>query len=88
MFVVTEEQAATVRATYKQSGERSAAIELRQLFPGITDTALARECVRTIVGWRPLPKRLLPRDCDARKPPDGGPTAGGSTFMSCVAAGP
>ena len=38
----------------------SAAVELRHLFPGITDTALARECVRTIAGWRPLPKRLRP----------------------------
>ena len=58
MFVVTEAEAAAIRATYEQRGEFSAAVELRQLFPGITDNAQARECVRTIAGWRPLPKRL------------------------------
>jgi hypothetical protein len=60
MFVVTEAQASTIRTTYEQRGEFSAAVELRQLFPGITDTALARECVRTIASWRPLPARLCP----------------------------
>jgi hypothetical protein len=38
-------------------GELSAAIELRRLFPGITDNAQAREWARTIAGWR-LPRRL------------------------------
>ena len=57
MFVVTEAQAAMIRATYEQRGEFSAAVELRQLFPGI-DNVQARLCVRTIAGWRPLPKRL------------------------------
>jgi hypothetical protein len=28
--------------------------ELRRLFPGITDNAQARECARTIAGWKPL----------------------------------
>ena len=60
MFVVTAAQAAMIRATYEQRGEFSAAVELRQLFPGITDPALAQECVRTIAGWRPPPKRLRP----------------------------
>ena len=60
MFVVTEAQAAMIRATYEQRGEFSAAVELRQLFPGITNNAQARLCVRTIAGWRPLPKRLRP----------------------------
>jgi hypothetical protein len=27
-------------------------VELRRLFPGITDNAQARECVRTIAGWK------------------------------------
>ena len=36
-------------------GEFSAAIELRRLFPGITDNAKARECARIIAGWVPLP---------------------------------
>jgi hypothetical protein len=60
MFCVSEAQAAVIRAAFEQRGEFSAAIELRQLFPGITDTALARECVRTIVSWQPLPRRLRP----------------------------
>jgi hypothetical protein len=60
MFVVTKAQAAKLRATYEQRGEFSAAVELRQLFPGIADIAQARLCVRTIAGWRPLPKRLRP----------------------------
>jgi hypothetical protein len=33
----------------------SAAIEVRRLFPGVTDNAKAREFARTIAGWRPLP---------------------------------
>jgi hypothetical protein len=38
-----------------QEDELSAAIELRRLFPGITDNAQARARVRTIAGWIPLP---------------------------------
>ena len=55
MFCVTETEAAAIRAAYEQGGELSAAIELRRLFRGITDNAKARECVRIIVGWTPLP---------------------------------
>jgi hypothetical protein len=51
MFCVTEAQAAVIRATFKQSGELSAVVELRRLFPGLGNMALARECVRTIAGW-------------------------------------
>jgi hypothetical protein len=54
MFVVTEADAAAIRAVYQQRGEFSAAVELRQRFPGITDNAQARECARTIAGWKPL----------------------------------
>jgi hypothetical protein len=32
-------------------------VELRRLFPGVTDNAEARECARTIAAWRPLPVR-------------------------------
>ena len=60
MFAVTEAQAAAIRNAYEQRGEFSAAVELRRLFPGIVDNVQARECVRTIAGWRPLPKRLRP----------------------------
>jgi hypothetical protein len=55
MFVVSEEAAVAIRAAYEQEGELSAAIEVRRLFPGITDNARARECARTIAGWKPLP---------------------------------
>ena len=62
MFVVTEAEAAAIRATFEQQGELSAAIELRRLFPGITDNVQARECARVIAGWQPLaprpPRRL------------------------------
>ena len=67
MFIVTEAQAAMIRATYERRGEFSAAVELRQLFPGIVDNAQARLCVRTIAGWRPLPKRLRPAGLRAVK---------------------
>jgi hypothetical protein len=48
MFVLTEGEAAAIRAAYQQRGEFAAAIELRRLFPAITDNAQARECARTI----------------------------------------
>jgi hypothetical protein len=55
MFIVSEEATTAIRAAYEQDGELSAAIEVRRLFPGITDNAGARECARTIAGWKPLP---------------------------------
>ena len=55
MFVVTEADAATIRAAFEQRGEFAAAVELRRLFPGVTDNAQARECARTIAAWKPLP---------------------------------
>jgi hypothetical protein len=55
MFVVSEAEAAAIRTVFEQRGELSAAIELRRLFPGITDTAQARACARAIAGWKPLP---------------------------------
>jgi hypothetical protein len=54
MFVVTEADAAAIRDIFEKEGELSAAIELRRLFPGVTDNAKARECARTIAGWQPL----------------------------------
>jgi hypothetical protein len=47
MFVVTEAEAAAIRAAFEQYGELSAAVELRRLFPAVTDTAQARACART-----------------------------------------
>ena len=55
MFSVTEAEAATIRTAFEQEGELSAGIELRRLFPGITDDARAREMARVIAGWKPLP---------------------------------
>jgi hypothetical protein len=55
MFVVTEAEAAAIRAVYEQRGEFAAAVELRRRFPGIADDAQARECARTIASWQPLP---------------------------------
>jgi hypothetical protein len=55
MFVVSEVEAAAIRTAFEQSGELAAAVELRRLFPLITNTMQARECARTIAGWKPLP---------------------------------
>jgi hypothetical protein len=60
MFVVTEADAAAIRAVFDQEGELSAAIEVRRRFPGVTDNAKARACARTIAGWTPLPDPPLP----------------------------
>jgi hypothetical protein len=61
MFVVTEEDEAAIRAAFERRGEFAAAVELRLRFPGITDNAQARECARTIAGWKPLPLRPMKR---------------------------
>jgi hypothetical protein len=60
MFVVTEADAAAIRAAFERGGELSAAVELRRLFPGVADNAEARRCARTIAGWKPLPVPLRP----------------------------
>ena len=60
MFVITDTDAAAIRAIFNQEGELSAAIELRRRFPAITDNAKARECVRSIAGWKPLPVQTRP----------------------------
>ncbi len=60
MFVITEPDAAAIRAVFNKEGELSAVIELRRRFPGVTDNAKARACARSIAGWTPLPDRLRP----------------------------
>src|SRR5690348_5906758 len=55
MFCVSEAEAAVIRTAFQQRGELSAVVELRRLFPGLGNIAWARECVRTIAGWQPLP---------------------------------
>ena len=64
MFVVSEDDAATICAAFDRGGELAAAIELRRLFPAITDNEHARRCARTIAGWTPLTQPLR----SARKP--------------------
>jgi hypothetical protein len=62
MFVVSDAEAAAIRAVFQQRGEFAAAVELRRRFPGITDNAQAREFARTIAGWKPpLPLRSVKR---------------------------
>ncbi len=59
MFIVSESEATAIRTAYDQGGELSAAIELRRLFPGITDNEQARACARTIAGWKPTEQEIL-----------------------------
>jgi hypothetical protein len=54
MFMVSEVDAAAIRAAYERGGDLLAAVELRRLFPGIGDNEKACACARTIAGWRPL----------------------------------
>jgi hypothetical protein len=61
MFSVDDATAAAIRRAFEESGELTAVVELRRHFPGITDNAAARRCVRMIATWKPLsplpPKR-------------------------------
>jgi hypothetical protein len=52
MFIVTEADAAAIRAVFDQEGELSAAIELRRRYPGITDNAKARATLGASPGGR------------------------------------
>ena len=67
MFTVSDADAAVIRTAFEEEGELSAALELRRLFPGISDNVKARACARTIAGWAPSPlptasvTRLYPR---------------------------
>jgi hypothetical protein len=55
MFLVNDTDSAAIRAIFEHEGELSAAIELRRLFPRVTDNTKAREYVRTIAGVAPPP---------------------------------
>jgi hypothetical protein len=65
MFSIDEATAAAIRQVFEESGELSAAVELRRHFPGIKDNEAARLCVRTIAGWKPL-SPLPPKPSRAR----------------------
>jgi hypothetical protein len=66
MFVVSELDAAAIRAAFDQGGELSAAVELRRLFPGLANNENTRLCARTIAGWQPLPPLPLKRSSACR----------------------
>jgi hypothetical protein len=76
MFVITEADAAAIRAIFDEEGELAAANELRRRFPGVSDNAKARACARTIAGWKPLPEppgtvtRLRPISQSLKRIPD------------------
>jgi hypothetical protein len=53
MFVIDEASAEAIRHVLNESGELAAAVELRRRFPGVSDLAQARSCVRAIAGWHP-----------------------------------
>jgi hypothetical protein len=61
VYVVTEADAAAIRAAYERDGELSAAVELRRRFPGITDNAIARNHARWIAGWASTPEQPVVR---------------------------
>jgi hypothetical protein len=60
MFLVTEAEAAAIYEIFKRECELSAAIEVRRLFPAITDNVKARAYARTITGWKPPPVPVCP----------------------------
>jgi hypothetical protein len=55
MFLVSEADAAAIRSVFEREGELAAGLEVRRLFPGVTDNAKAREWACAIASWRPLP---------------------------------
>ncbi len=58
MFSVTEAAATAIRQAYEESGELGGIVEFRRHFPLISNHARTLECVRMIVGWRPIAKAL------------------------------
>ena len=66
MFVISEADAAAIRAIFHQRGELSAVVELRRLFPGL-DAETARECTRTIASREPLPQAAKPSEAVPRQ---------------------
>jgi hypothetical protein len=66
MFVVSEADAATIRAVFYQRGELSATVALRRLFPGL-DAETARECARTIANRQPLSHAATPSEAPPRQ---------------------
>jgi hypothetical protein len=57
MFTVDEPTAEAIRRAFDEGGELSGIVEFKRHFPLISDHAKARECVRIIAGWKPLPAK-------------------------------
>jgi len=60
MFAISEAEAAAIRTLFEYEGEFAAAIELRRLFPLITDNGKAAEFARIIAGWQPIMPATMP----------------------------
>jgi hypothetical protein len=75
MFTVSEEEAAAIRAAFDRGGEFAAAVELRRRFPGISDNEQARQCAKTIAGWKSVNLPPLP-PVQLRKMPKSHPRRG------------
>lgn len=58
--MVTEDDAAAIRAARDKGGERAAIAELRRRFIGLEDNENTRICARTIADWTPLPPGVGP----------------------------
>jgi len=88
MFSVDEVTAA-IRAAFDSGGELSAVVELRRHFPLITDNEQARDCVRTIAGWKPLPPKTA--SCTQAAAPATGdpvlPTLSAPNVVTCPDCG-
>lgn len=55
MFLVSEADAAAIRAAYFEGGELAASVELRRLYPGLANNENTRRCALAIAGWTILP---------------------------------
>jgi hypothetical protein len=67
MFAVDNAAAEAIRRALDEHGELAAVVELRQRFPGITGMALARQQVRIIASWEPLPPPTATRETRPRR---------------------
>jgi hypothetical protein len=72
---ISEEEAAAIRAAFDSGGEFATAIELRRRFPGISDNEQARQCAKTIAGWKSVNLPPLP-PVQLRKMPKSHPRRG------------
>ena len=66
MFMVSDTERALIQAAWDSGGELAAAVELRRLFPGITDMANARCCARIVAGWTAAPETPAPKTPGSR----------------------